>query len=204
MIRTLKKTVSDITCNTTVTDPDSVERFTKDLLDFSESNIRLDRYGNYVDNSDYISKALSRVIDVISLFEALNNVVDDLFSRIRFTKTQGVKELWPILYTYGEMMMRYEHFHLWFKNDMLLLDQNEISLHPTFSPGEISSIKLVIKNQYTLLLQKLDDQSDKLQAFINKYTNTSIYPKILFQLNKIKEEIDKLRSYCQEGINLYW
>lgn len=197
---TLKKAVSDITRIPSVSDPERVALFIKDLSDFSESNIMLDMYGQYVDNSEYIDKAITSAIDALSLFEALNNVVDDNFSKIKFTPKQGVAELGTILNTYIEMILRYEHFHLWFKTKILLEGTKGYEPNSNFSPEEISVIMAVIKNQYSNLIPKLDTYSSQITAFVKKYQKSSIYEKKLFQMNKISEELQKLRVFCVEGL----
>lgn len=197
MIRTLKKTISDVTSNPDIFDPVTVEQIITDLTDPYNTNIKL-----FSDNKKYIGKLLYRVIDFFSLFKAVNTVNDDFLNRIPMSISGPEQNLAPILRDYGDMICRYSSFNSWLKTDILLLTQYEISKNKYFTQDDIFAIKQIIKDQCTKLANKLEAKSSEIEEVVNTNKNSKTHANMLRQMRKLTEYISELRRYCVRSADM--
>lgn len=197
MIRTLKKTISDVTFSDLKSDPIVVKQIITDLTDQSKTNIFL-----YADNNAYISKLLHSMMDFISLFEALNTVNDEILNRVPLSMSGPEQDLAPILMDYGNMLYRYQHFYSWLKNCVLLMTESEILLTKQFTLDEIKAIKQIIKDQSKLLADKLDSKHTEIADFIKTHKNKRTYGNVIRQMNRLNEYISELHRYCVRNVDM--
>lgn len=196
MIRTLKKTISDVTISNLKSDPAVVEQIITDLEDPYDTNIKL-----YADNTKYISKLLQRPMDFISLFDALNIVNDEILNRVYFSISGPELGIGHILRDYGDMLYRYDQIYSWVKTNILLAG-SEIFLIRQFTPDEIAAIKQIVKDQCAQLAKKLESTSSDIEKFINVNANKRTHANIVRQMATLNEYIGELRLRCIRSIDL--
>ena len=197
MIRTLKKTIADVTSSPDVSDPETVEQIITDLTDPYYTNLKL-----FADNTKYISKVLHRVIDFISLFKALNKVNDDFLNGIPMSISGPEQDLTPILVDYGNMLYKYQPFYSWLKSYVLLMTESEILLTKQFTLNEIKAIKQIVKDQSKLLADKLDSKRTEISDFIKAHKNKRTYGIMIRQMNRLNGYISELHRYCTRSADL--
>ena len=196
MIRTLKRTATDITCSPDILGHDSVEQIITDLTDQMCTNIKL-----IGDNTEYISGLICRVIDVVSLFEAVNIVNDEFLNDIPGCRDQ----IWGrVSIDYRYVVLRFNEFYSWLQTDVLLLTPTEIETNGQFTLDEIALIKQIVKDQSTLLVIKLDRKRSEILNFIrtniDKNDTQLVYKS--HHLEVLSGHIGNLIELCNFGVRL--
>lgn len=185
MIRTLKKTITDTVTDSAFVNPVKVEQFLADLTDEKNTHIFSGFVGYGDRNYQYINTNIRNASDVVSLFRSVNVVLDDLFSRIEFTKTQRLDDLTDIHWDYEAFWHQYSHFHQYIINYIVEPDidsEHYVQLNLDYTDDDLVSIKSVLKGEYTLLHDKAKAQYDEIKKFTN--ANMSLARKV-YELNQI-------------------